>query len=124
MGSGEPMSERTDADNLAERLLNDASADPDDDLRMLARQLLRRREVVERLEKDLASRCDGTLDLVHANRDSILAKHEEAVRRIKAVLLRHCNELWNVALALRIIDALNQFHPMYGDSFPGWPEGS
>jgi len=55
------MSERTDADALAERLLNDASYDPDDDLRMLARQLLRRRDEITQLSSTcqrIAESCD------------------------------------------------------------------
>lgn len=42
-------SELEDAVKLADRLLDVPMADPDDDLRMLSRQLLRRQEAVGRL---------------------------------------------------------------------------
>jgi hypothetical protein len=47
--------ERTDAIKLANRLLDVPWSDPDDDLRTLARQLLRRTEEVERLAERLAA---------------------------------------------------------------------
>ena len=46
--------ERSQADVLANRLLDEPNCDPDDDLRVLARQLLRRQEEVERLHLELA----------------------------------------------------------------------
>lgn len=48
------MSELCDALYLANRLLDEPNADPDDDLRLLSRQLLRRQEEVERLNKVIA----------------------------------------------------------------------
>jgi hypothetical protein len=123
------MSERTEADQLAEKLLDEPNADPDDDLRMLSRQLLRRREVIERLENHLASIQDSTLDLIHANRDSILTKHEEAISLIKMCLenglkdpsgLKYALEAW-CKKALEVVRVLNLFHPMHGESWPGWP---
>lgn len=126
------MSEKTEALNLAERLLNEPNADPDDDLRVLSRQLLRKAELVDRLQKDLGERCDGTLDMIHANRDSILAMHENAIRRIRGCLKRIEADKTGMRfptehqcdLIGKIIDALNVFHPMYGESWPGWPQGS
>lgn len=115
------MSERTDADKLARRLLDEPNADPDDDLRMLSRQLLRRGEVIERLEKRLGEMCDGTADLVNANRDTILRIHEEGLRRIRK-LLECGNPAQYIALMLKIIEAVNTFHPMHGESWSGWPQ--
>ncbi len=132
------MGERADADRLAERLLDEPYADPDDDLRMLSRQLLRRREVIERLEKRLGELLmDGTADLIHANRDIILRITEEGLRRVR----KECEYLAGSLeqsdspppivvkdlrdhgrLALRIIEAVHQFHPMHGESWCGWPE--
>lgn len=109
------MSERTDADRLAKRLLDEPDADPDDDLRMLSRQLLRRREVITRLEKRVASQCNGTLDLINANREAILRVHEEGLRRIRLVL----NDARKIEA---IIHAVNLFHPMHEESWSGWPE--
>src|SRR5437870_182814 len=77
------MGERADTDKLAERLLDEPNADPDDDLRMLSRQLLRRREKIERLEKRLAEISDNTLDLINANRDTILQIHEQGLQKLK-----------------------------------------
>lgn len=113
------MSERTDADKLAERLLNEPYADPDDDLRMLSRQLLRRREVIERLEKTLGEQQDSTRDMIHANRDTILRIHEEGVRRIQRVAGRGGDS----TLILAIIEAVIRFHPMHGENF-SWPAGT
>jgi hypothetical protein len=42
--------ERVDAIRLANKLLDEPNADPDDDLRMLSRQFLRRNERVESFE--------------------------------------------------------------------------
>lgn len=44
------MTERADAIRLANTVLDRVNADPDDDLAVLARQLLRTRERAERLE--------------------------------------------------------------------------
>jgi len=49
--------ERDLAYELAERLLDAPSADPDDDLRTLARQLLRHRDREQRLPRFLAERA-------------------------------------------------------------------
>jgi hypothetical protein len=121
------MSERTDADKLAHRLLDEPFfwvcplADPDDDLRMLSRQLLRRREVIERLEKRLMELSDDTADLINANRDTILRITEEGLRRVERLLLRH-GGIPDVTKALLVIEAVNMFHPMHGESWCGWPK--
>lgn len=116
------MSEREEAYRLADRLLDEPNADPDDDLRVLARQLLRHKEAVEKLKADLVARYDPTADLIQANRDSILDMHKEAVRRVRRAL--ESNKPGRRDLALDVLDALGQFHPMHGESFPGWPVGS
>lgn len=131
------MGEKVEADKLADKLLDEPYADPDDDLRVLSRQLLRRREVVERLEKRLAETIDGTLDLINANRDTILRITEEGLHRVRkeceylttsleqsdnlsVIVIKDLRE--HVRLALRIIEAVNAFHPMHGESWQGWPE--
>ena len=118
------MSERTDADKLAGRLLNEPNSDPDDDLRVLSRQLLRRKDVVDRLTKELTEQQDPTRDLIEANRDSILRKHEEAARLIGSVLVgggdKHDAE--KLLYIGKVLHALNTFHPMYGESWIGWPQ--
>jgi hypothetical protein len=113
------MSERTDADKLAEKIVNgvEMRTPGDDDILLLARQLLRRREVIERIEKTLAEQQDGTRDLIEANRDSILRIHEEGMRRIQRAA-GHGNS----TLILSIIEAVIRFHPMH--YWAGWPEGS
>ena len=129
------MIERTEALALAERLLDEPNADPDDDLRILSRQLLRRQETVERLQNKLAELQDGTLDMIHANRDTILRIHEEAIARIHKLLegglAVQCHQHnaegvleGKATIALKVIEAANVFHPMHGESWPGWPEGS
>lgn len=52
--SKEEVSEIQMAKNLANLLLDEPYADPDDDKRVLARQLLRRHEDLERLGRELA----------------------------------------------------------------------
>jgi hypothetical protein len=116
------MSERSDAVRLAGKLLDEPGADPDDDLRVLSRQLLRHVEAVAALKKDLAARDDPAADLIAANRDTILDMHREAVRRVRKVL--ESNLPGRRDLALDVLDALGQFHPMHGESWPGWPQGT
>jgi hypothetical protein len=112
------MAEHRDAELLAQRVLERPSADPDDDLALLARQFLRRGEVVAKLKARLAeSRGDPMLDMIHANRDAILQITEEGLRRVKK-----CLEMGDVPKALRVIEAVNTFHPMHGESWGGWPE--
>lgn len=133
------MSERTEADKLAERLLDELNADPDDDLRMLSRQLIRRGEVIDRLEKILSEKQDGTLDLIHANRDTILKIHEKGLLRIKKQCIYITGSLEQSdspppivikdlqdhgRILMKIIESIYLFHPMHAESWCGWPEGS
>lgn len=130
------MSERIDADKLANRLLDDASADPNDELRMLSRQLLRRNEVIDRLEKELSEQHDPTLDMIHSNRDSILKIYEEGMRRIAKVVKNRYSQVaqgqmvnpsdlgGDLHLITKIINSVSTFHPMHGESWCGWPKES
>ena len=116
------MSERTEAEMLANRVLDRPYADPDDDLAILARQFLRCRETVERQEKALQAvdwEAKGYADLVNANRDTILRITEEGLRRVV-----RCLKAGDISTALKVIEAVNTFHPMHGESWIGWPEGS
>jgi len=131
------MSKRTeqqDAYALAEKLLEEPNTDPDDTgqmlAQMLARQLLRHREVIERMQKDIREMYDPTADLIQANRDAILEKHEEAVRRIRTCLavaavdksgMRYTTEDQCKKITA-ILNALSLFHPMHCESWKGWPE--
>lgn len=117
------MGELTRAVGLANRLLDEPNADPDDDLRLLSRQLLRRQEVVQRLQDTLAAQYDPTGDLIEANRDIILRKHEEAVSLLRKILdpILIGSES-QVRQAIKVLDALSIFHPMHGESWPGWPK--
>lgn len=113
------MRELTRAVELANRLLEEPNADPDDDLRLLSRQLLRRQEVVQRLQDTLSAQYDPTAEMIQANRDSILRFHEDAVMRVK-----RCLERGDVPTALKVLATLSVFHPMHGESWPGWPKES
>lgn len=61
--------------------------------------------------------CDPIGDLVNANRDEILRKHEEAIQLIRQAITDSRPDL-----VIRIIDALQMFHPMHSESWKGWPE--
>lgn len=115
------MSERQDAIRLAEKILERPCADPDDDLAMLGRQLLRYVEAVDKLKKELT--YDPGLDLVHANRDEILRKHEEAALLIRVVTARPLQDAESKLVDIHaILDALSLFHPMHTESWKGWPK--
>ena len=116
------MSERTYADRLAERLLNKPNNDndSDDELRLLARQLLRRGEVIKRLEKRLVEMSDGTDEVKRANRDSILRITEEGLMRVRRLL--DSDDANAKRLAIKTIEAVNAFHSMHSESWGGWPE--
>ncbi len=124
------MTERDEALQLARNLLDEPNADPDDALRMLSRQLLRTNDIVKRQEKALQDvDWDGKaeLDLINANRDQILKMHEEAARLIGAKLrwmtangYQNSYDEW----ILKVLDALNTYHPMHCESWCGWPKGS
>src|SRR5207244_8319450 len=87
--------------------------------------------MVEELQADLhqARSGDPTLDLINTNRDTILQMHEEAVRQVRRCIqnARKNTETtgfdW-LELSEKILDALSLFHPMHGESWAGWPEGS
>lgn len=111
------MNEREEAIRLANKILDRPYDDPDDDLAILSRQLLRSQEVIEKLKADLAASYDPMGDLIQANRDSILRVHEEGLRRVKK-----CLEVCDGAKALKVIEAINTFHPMHCESWGGWPE--
>lgn len=127
------MSERELALNKAKFFMDQTDScpgiDPDDDLRLLSRQLLRGQETIEKLKSDLKVMDDPMGDLIQANRDQILKMHEEAIRRIKKHL-DIANEPsfrapdGNIQIALDIIEALNTFHPMHCESWQGWPKES
>lgn len=58
-------------------------------------------------------------DMIAANQRAIMDAHHEAIRRIRTA----CNR-GDLPMVGRILDALNTFHPMHGESWRGWPEGS
>lgn len=114
------MSERDDAIKLANQVLERPMADPDDDLAILSRQLLRQVETVERLKGDLVAMHDPTADMIHANRDAMLSKHDEAIRLIRDALKHNRHALCGLDRIEEILDALAMFHPMHGESWKGW----
>lgn len=120
------MSERTDADKLAKRLLEEPNADPDDDLRLLARQLLRRNETIDKLTGELQAMQDPTLDMIQANIEITLGKYRDAATLIVNVLVGGgCkNDAEKLVYIGRVLFAVNTFHPMHGESWCGWPEKS
>lgn len=75
---------------------------------------------------------DPMSDLINANRDELLAKHEEAVRRVLRCLRRGLADTGGARYVLErecklandVLAALHSFHPMHGESWQGWPEGS
>lgn len=64
---------------------------------------------------------DPTGDMIAANQGELLQKHREAVQLISRVM-----ETQPAAklrpLIEEILDRLGQFHPFYGETWPGWPE--
>lgn len=58
-------------------------------------------------------------DLVNANRDTILRITEKGLRRVV-----RCLKAGDIPTALKVIEAVNTFHPMHGESWIGWPKGS
>ncbi len=128
------MSERREAISLAQRVLDRPNADPDDDLAILARQFLRYGEVIDNLKADLSAMYDPTREMIEANRDAILRITEEGLRRVRKLLTRCLRradgstsddalpESVAISKALKVIDAVNTFHPMHGESWGGWPE--
>lgn len=88
------MTEPEQADLLAHRILDDAHADPDDDLAVLARQLLRRDEAVARLlaaiRKHRDYRGDDRCFQDDAELYSILPEGDTRPERETAVTLENC----------------------------------
>jgi hypothetical protein len=110
------------AKDIAERVLDTPNRDPDDDESVLARQLLRQIEANARLN-GIINEMETSM-MIDANRDSILKKHEEAVIKI-ANLLRLNGKPVVFADGEKIaaiLHALAIFHPMHGESWPGWPD--
>lgn len=73
---------------------------------------------------------DPMADLIAANRDEILRKHQDAIRLIRTAIepIATCDGAADQRLtfnranyALAVLDALNTFHPMHGESWCGWP---
>jgi hypothetical protein len=62
------MNELDEAIILANKVLARTSADPDDDLAMLARQFLRSRERIQHLQSLMAQAADALEDLVWKER--------------------------------------------------------
>lgn len=121
------MTEKQEAIAFANKVLNNASLDPDSDLSMLSRQFLRALETVNRQEqalKEVDWQGIGMNDLIEANRDAILKKHEEAVQRIGKVLIGGGNkhDAEKLVYIGKVLHALSVFHPMHGESWTGWPE--
>lgn len=72
----------------------------------------------EREDGDMAE-YDPMRDLIESNRDELLRMHEEAIRRV-----RRCLSRGDLTTTWAVLDALRLFHPMHGESWTGWPEGS
>ena len=92
----------------------------------VGRKIAALEKAVEDLQRDLVAQHDPTGDLIQANRDQILKMHEEAVQRICKVLIGGGNQHDAEKLVYigKILSALRMFHPMHGESWRGWPEGS
>jgi hypothetical protein len=109
------MSERSQAENIAHEIIANHHQHSDED-RLLARELLRRGDVIKRLQNRIEDR-----DLVEANRDAILRVHEEGLRRIRKAV----NSFFASDAAISHVDAICRavavFHPMYGETWGGWP---
>ena len=87
-------------------------------------------KAVADLKENLVAALDPTLDLIHANRDEILRKHEEAVGLIRKALdvppslklsVNHDRLSTARHRVSEVLDALALFHPMH-DDWPGWPK--
>lgn len=73
-------------------------------------------------EATIKLQYDPYADLINANRDEMLRKHEEAVQRVRKCLEPVKNSVGSAFDALKVLDALSLFHPMHGESWKGWPE--
>lgn len=135
--SSKRLSEREQALALAKKLMDDTDShpgiDPDDDLRLLSRQLLRGQEIIDQMHKNLQEvDWNGMAEraLINANRDQIFEKHKEAIRRVSNLLDRvgglttEAATKHLVGTARLVIRSLNLFHPMHTESWCGWPKES
>ncbi len=125
------MSEKEEAYKLADRLLDVPNADPDDELRVLSRQLLRHKEWLEKMHEQLQAvdwNAAGTRDLVNANRDAVVEKLAEGLHRVKKEMDKPREGRLAAAMTdaifciVAIVDAALSFHPMHADSWCGWPK--
>ncbi len=120
--------ELADAIKLANKILDRPSGDPDDELAMLSRQLLRSREIVDKQEAAIKEfyqkEYDPYSDLIEANRGTILRMHEQAAKLIGDVLIGGGtgHESEKLVYIGKVLHALSVFHPMHGESWIGWPE--
>lgn len=121
------------------QLLGRSLSDNTEDYEALMQDLEKRRKVfreakglqekVDHLNKQLASlyQEQGMDDLIQANRDEILRKHQEAVRLIAPLLIMGGSGpetmTKKIAHVGEILHALNSFHPMHAESWQGWPKG-
>lgn len=110
--------ERQTAIALAHRTLTNPIADPDDDMMILSRQLLRAQETLDRLKLE-RDHYDPMRDVIDSNRDALLRKNEEAVYLIRQALDIHNNPRLYI---VTVLDALSLFHPMHPESWAGFPE--
>ena len=73
---------------------------------------------------------DPMADMINANRDAILEKHNEAVQLIRGQLATALSDKSGLKYTMEksllqisaILDALLLFHPMYCESWEGWPK--
>ena len=112
------ISEFRQAVKFANATLDRTDLDPDDEYVVVSRQFLRAVEREEKRKAEDFAEYDPYRDLVAANRDAVMEKQTEAVRRVRRLLA-----LDKVDLAREVLDALCLFHPM-NDDWKGWPEGS
>jgi len=62
---------------------------------------------------------DPYADMISGNQESIIRMYREAIQRIE-----YCITTGRLDLLLGICDAINKYHPMYEESWKGFPEGS
>ena len=124
------MTEKQEAIIKANKFMEEPNVDPDDDLVMMSRQFLRAQEVIEVQHRHLVELQDPMKDMVNANRDTILKKHEEAITMIRRCVDRAEADKSGMKYGMeaqilmigRILTSLSAFHPMHGESWKGWPE--